>query len=80
MYTYKITALNDENRQETCFVIVAPKPIDERLLQVVGLVLDEGLSPKHTAENLVTAQCFVSVTGEKFSRAKWIDDALISHH
>lgn len=75
MDRYVVTVKNDELNRTTKYIIETDSPqLDRRLLQLAGMVLDEGISPETLRRELPTAQAHASVDGVCYP-AKWIDDA-----
>ena len=84
MNTYTIEVLNDSDeaddglREPARFTIHTREVMDLRLLQVVGLFLDGGISPQELRDNFPTAAYYATaenVQGETQS-SKWITAAL----
>ena len=75
MATYKLKVLQDGSDDVHEFLVESCKPIDHRLLQLAGLILDHGISPDALRRELPTAQAYVDVCG-KIHREKWVDEAI----
>jgi len=71
---YKVKVLGDEGSEETVYEIISPKPIDERMLLVCGMVLDGALTPELVRSEVPTAQAYASVNCDY--REEWVDNAL----
>ncbi len=74
MHKYKIEVLNDENNTTHVFEIASPIKIDSRVLQIVGLWLDDGASKEIVESELALSQSFVSVTPSH--QQDWVDTML----
>lgn len=81
MNGYALEVLNDsegaDTREPARFTIFTRQALDERLLQVVGLILDGGLSPDEFRYLLPTAKSYVKAEATEggFRSQKWLDAA-----
>lgn len=74
MYRYRLEVLQDDGSDTRVFEIISPKMVDSRLLQLCGLVLDDGCSPELIRYEVATAQSYVYTDGTH--KDKWVDSAL----
>lgn len=77
---YKLAVYNEEAEETRVYEVQTDRPMDRRMLMVVGLVLDGGL-PAHMVPSMVTtAQAHVDVVpveGEHvYVQEPWIDRAM----
>ena len=75
LHTYTVSVLDDQTKRTTAFEIRSPKKLDERLLQLCGLILDEGIGPEELRRDLPTAHSYVKVDGNTEIQ-DWINDAI----
>ena len=61
MPKYRVEVLQDGSTKQKLFTVETGNPVDVRLLQVAGLVLDGGYSDDEIAEMLPSAAMYVGV-------------------
>lgn len=76
MFEYKLTVLGDGSTQRRVYTLQSPHALDKRLLQLVGMVCDEGMNPETIRQEVPTAESYVGVEGSDTEPASWIDDSL----
>lgn len=75
MFVYTISVISDVENTKTEFSIQSQKQLDGRLLQIIGLYLDDGMNPELLKEEYPTAASFVEVLGPTVNK-KYIDEIL----
>ena len=77
MNSYTIHVLTDDDTEPSVtFQVITDNPIDKRLLQLVGMILDNGISPETICHEVPTAQACVRIEGGYTRNQKWVDEAL----
>lgn len=76
-YTLKVLAA--EGNDTKTFSVHSPIEIDERVLQLVGLILDGGCNPDVIRSEVPTAEAYVFVESGNPPHESWVDKALSGH-
>ena len=73
-FRYTVKVLPNNGDAQATFEIASPSPIDERLLQLCGLILDGGCPPEVIRSEVPKAQSYAVVNCDH--REQWVDDSL----
>lgn len=74
-FDYRLNVLCDADLTVSEFVVKSPRKLDRRVLQLVGLLLDDGAQPEFIRRELSVAESYVAVIGETVVE-EWIDKVL----
>lgn len=78
-YEYRLVVGGDEGQEEEELhhvTVITEKPLDKRLLMLIGMVADNGVCPETIRREVPTAQAYVTVSGSKTEKASWVDGSL----